>query len=212
MQHRAVQAAHGLDIQPGGLFQHGLHLHTVLAHNTDEVAAGLGQPRLLHVECAELAERIGAEQDLVCIVIGHDDLGPVDHRRGDKMQGMAAQRQGVTLLDDNAAVGVVGAEVGLHHVEGLCGGNDGRAGVGLRERGHRTGVIRLHVLHNKVIGRALAQRSGDLCDPFVGEVGIDGIHDGNLVVADQIGVVGHTVGHVVLALKQVNNVVVDADI
>ena len=207
-----MQAADGLDVQCGGLFQHGLHLHAVFADDADEVAAGLGQPRLLHVECAELAERIGAEQDLVCIVIGHDDLGPVDHRRGDKVQRVGAQRQGVPLLDDDAAVRVVGAEIGLHHVERLGGRDDGCAGVRLRERGDGAGMVRLHVLHDQVVGRALAQCGGDLGDPLVGKMGIDAVHDGDLVVADQVRVVRHAVGHIVLALKQVNKVVVDADI
>ena len=134
----------------------------VVTDDADEVAAGLGQPRLLHVECAELAERIGAEQDLVCIVIGHDDLGPVDHRRGDKVQRVGAQRQGVPLLDDDAAVRVVGAEIGLHHVERLGRRDDGRAGVRLRERGDGAGMVRLHVLHDQVVGRTLAQCGGDL--------------------------------------------------
>ena len=65
---------------------------------------------------------------------------------------------------------------------------------------------------DQVVGRALAQCSGDLGDPLVGKMGIDAVHDGDLVVADQVRVVGHAVGHVVLALKQVNKVVVDADI
>ena len=142
-------------------------MDSVDAHFTDEwITKIAGQPRLLHVECAELAERIGAEQDLVCIVIGHDDLGPVDHRRGDKVQRVGAQRQGVPLLDDDAAVRVVGAEIGLHHVECLGGRDDGRAGVRLRERGDGAGMVRLHVLHDQVVGRALAQCSGDLGDPL----------------------------------------------
>ena len=110
----------------------------------------------------------------------------MDHRRGDKVQRVGAQRQGVPLLDDDAAVRVVGAEIGLHHVERLGGRDDGRAGVRLRERGDGAGMVRLHVLHDQVVGRALAQCSGDLGDPLVGKMGIDAVHDGDLVVADQV--------------------------
>ena len=151
-----MQAADGLNVKAGGLFQHSLHLHAVLAYDADEVAAGLGQPRLLHIKRTELAEGVRAEQNLVGVIVGHDDLGPVDPRGSDKMQGMAAQRQGVPFLDNDAAVGIVGAEVSLHHVEGLRRGNDRGLRVGLCKGGHRAGVVRLHVLHDKIVGCALA--------------------------------------------------------
>ena len=128
------------------------------------------------------------------------------------MQGVAAQRQGVPFLDNDAAVGIVGAEVSLHHIEGLRRGNDRGLRVGLRKGGHRAGVVRLHVLHDKIVGRALAQRGGDLGDPLVGEVGVHAVHHGDLFIADQVGVVRHAVGHIVLPLKQINEMVVDADI
>ena len=115
MQDGAVQRADGLDVQTSSLFQHSLHLHTVLAHDADEIAAGFGQPLFLHVQCAELAESISAEQDFVCIVIGHDDFRPVDHGGGDEVQGVMAQGQSVAFLDDDAAVSIVGAEELLHH-------------------------------------------------------------------------------------------------
>ena len=73
-------------------------------------------------------------------------------------------------------------------------------------------MVGLHVLHDKIVGRALAEGSGDLGDPLVGKMGVHAVHDGDLFIADQIGVVRHAVGHIVLALKQVNKVVVDADI
>ena len=42
--HGTVQRGNGLDGQGGGLFQHSLHLHAVLAHNVGVVAAGIVQP------------------------------------------------------------------------------------------------------------------------------------------------------------------------
>ena len=128
------------------------------------------------------------------------------------MQRVGAQRQGVPLLDDDAAVRVVGAEIGLHHVERLGGRDDGRAGVRLRECGDGAGMVRLHVLHDEIVGRALAQCSGNLGDPLVGKMGIDAVHDGDLVVADQVRIVRHAVGHVVLAFKQIYVMIVYSNI
>ena len=117
------------------------------------------------------------------------------------MQRVAAQRQGVPFLDNDAAVGVVGAEVGLHHIERLRRGNDGCLRVGLRKGIHRAGVVRLHMLHNEVIGCALAQRGGNLGNPLIGEVGVHTVHNRDLVIANQVRIVRHTVGNVILALE-----------
>ena len=46
----------------------------------------------------------------------------------------------------------------------------------------------------------------------MGEMLIDSVHDGDLVVKDDIGIVRHAVGNVVMAFKQVDLTVIDADV
>ena len=91
VQDGTVQAADGLDVQRGGLFQHGLHLHAVFADDADEVSSGLIVPGLIHVQSAEFAEAVGGEEYLVGGVIGHNDLGPVHHGGGDKGKRVLAE-------------------------------------------------------------------------------------------------------------------------
>ena len=114
-EYGAVQRADGRDVECCRLFQHALHLRAVFADDTDVVASRLVRPGLVHVKRAEFAEAVGREKHLVGGVIGHDDLGPVHHGRGDKGKCVLAERECVALADHNAAVGIVGAEELLHH-------------------------------------------------------------------------------------------------
>ena len=121
---RAVQRADGGDVQRSGLFQQGLHLRAVLAHDVQVVAAGLAGPVGLLVELchsAEAAEAVGGEEDLLGGLIAHHDLGPVDHRRKDEGEGVCAQREALAVLHDDTALLGDGlrAEELLHILEGL---------------------------------------------------------------------------------------------
>ena len=211
-QHGAVEGADDGNVQPGGLFQHSLHLHTVLAHDADVVPAGFVCPVFFHVQSTELAEAVSGEENLVIGIIGHDDLRPVNHGRTHKGQGVLAQAQGIALADDNAAVGVVVAEEVFHHDKGLGGGNHGRLGVDLQEIGDVGGVVRLHVLDNQVVRCTITQCGGDLGDPLVSKVGVNGVHHNGLVVHDQIGVVGHAVRDAILAFKEIHCVIIDTKV
>ena len=207
-----MEGADDGDVQTGGLFQQGLYLRAVLAHDADVVPAGFTGPVFLHIQRAKLAEAIGGEQHLVGCIVGHDDLGPVDHGGGDEGQGMLAEAQSVALAHDNPAVCVVIAEELLHHGEGLGGGHHDGVGIDLQEVGNVGGVIRLHVLNDQIVGLPAGKGVLDVVQPLVGEVPVNGVHNGNLLVQNDVGVVGHAVGHHILALKQVNLVVVDAHI
>ena len=211
-EHGAVGGADLPDVQGGGLLQQGLDLGTVLAHDADEVAPGLVVPGLLHVQGAELAEAVGGEEDLVMDIVGHDDLGPVDHGRGDEGQGVLTQGEGVPLAHDNTALGIVGAEEALHHLKCLGGGHHGGTRIALQELVHIGGVIGLHVLDDQVIGGPAAQLSRQVLQPLVGKMAVHGVHDGDLLIQDHVGIVGNAVGNGVLALEEVHAVVVDADI
>ena len=73
-------------------------------------------------------------------------------------------------------------------------------------------MVGLHVLNNKIIGLFAAESRVEISEPLVLKVAVDRVHYSNLFVKDHIGVVRHTVGHVILTLKQVDLVVVNADI
>ena len=125
---------------------------------------------------------------------------------------MFAQIQGVAFAHNDAAVGIIGTEEVLHHTESLEGGYYGGFGVQIHEVGHIGSMIRLHVLHDQIVGLAVAQNLLQIIQPLVGEVLIYGIHNGDLVVQDHIGIVGHTVGHNILALEQIYLMVVYTDV
>ena len=68
------------------------------------------------------------------------------------------------------------------------------------------------MLHYEIIRRCFAQNFGNMGQPRIGEVGIHRVHNGGLFVPDQVRVIRHTAAHAVLPLKQIDLVVVDANI
>ena len=75
------------------------------------------------------------------------------------------------------------------------------------------GVIGLHVMDDQVVGRTAIEHGLEVAEPLVNKTAVDGIGDSDLVAQDNIAVVCHTVlGHIVLALEQVNVVIVDTDV
>ena len=73
-------------------------------------------------------------------------------------------------------------------------------------------MVRLHVLHHQIIRLATLQRGGQIGQPLVHKVDLAGVHDCDLFVHDDVGVVGHAVGHDVLTLEQIHLMVIDANI
>ena len=211
-QHGTVQRADRLNVQLRRLFQHGLHLRAVFAHDAEIIASGFARPVLLHVQRPELAEAVRREQDLVGLVIGHQDLRPVNHRRPDEVQGVRAEGERIALLDHDPLVRKVGAEKVAHHGERLRAGHHGRFGIGLQEVDDVRRVVGLHVLHDQIVGLAPRQRRAHVIQPFVGEVRVHRVHDRDFFIPDHVGIVRHAVRHVVLPLEQVDPVVVHADV
>ena len=73
-------------------------------------------------------------------------------------------------------------------------------------------MVRLHVLDDQIVRLTVTQSVADILKPFVGKILIHRIHDGNLLVHDGIGVIGHAVGDNILALEQVYLMVVYTDV
>ena len=126
---------------------------------------------------------------------------------------MAAQVEHVAIFDDHLALGVVGAKVVDHHAEGTHAGHDLRLGIALHKGGDTGGVIGLHMVNDQVVGGAAVEHGLEVAEPLVDKASVDRIGDGDLVAQDNVAVVCHTIlGHIVLALEQVNVVIVDANV
>ena len=126
---------------------------------------------------------------------------------------MTTQVEHVALFDDHLTLGVVGAKVVDHHAEGAHAGHNLCLGVALHKGGDASRVIGLHVMDNQVVGRTSIEHGLEVAEPLVNKTTIDRIGDSDLFAQDNVAVVCHTVlGHIVLALEQVNVVIVDANV
>ena len=211
-KHGAVEGADGFDVKSRGLFQKRLHLSAVFSNDADVVASCLASPLFLHVKGAKLAEGVGGEEHLVGAVVGHNDLGPMHHGSGVEGEAVTTEGQRVAVGYHKAAVFVLVAEKVLHHDEGLGGCHNGGVRVVLEEVGHVCGVVGLHMLHDQIVGRTTRKSILQIVKPLVGEACVHGVNDGYLLVKNDVGVVRHSVGDGVLTLKQIDSVVVYADV
>ena len=73
-------------------------------------------------------------------------------------------------------------------------------------------MVRLHMLHYKIVRLPAAKRGVKVVKPFLCKMSVHRVHNGNMLVHYSIGVVAHSVRDYVLAFKQVNIMVVHADI
>ena len=214
-QHGTVERADNLNVQVGGLFEHGLHEFAELTDDAKVVTASLAGPpfRILDVVGAELAKAVGTKKHLVGGLVGEEHLGPVNVGGADKGQAVAAQIEHIALFDDHFALGEVGAKVVDHHAESTHAGHDLRPGIALHKGSDTGGVIGLHVMDDQVVGRTAIEHGLEVAEPLVDKASVDRIGDSDFIAQDNIAVVCHAVlGHVVLALEQVNVVIVDTDV
>ncbi len=124
---------------------------------------------------------------------------------------MSAQAQGLAVADGQSLC-ISEIEELVHHHEGFFVGYDRDIRIGLDKVFDVGGVIRLHVLDDQVIGLASVKDGSEIVQPLMLEVDVDRVHDGDLLIVDHVGIVGHSVGDRVLALKQIHLVVVDTDV
>ena len=73
-------------------------------------------------------------------------------------------------------------------------------------------MVRLHVLDNQIIRLSSVQNICQIVQPFVSEVNVHSIHNSDLIVINDVGVVGHSVWHNILAFEKIYLVIVDSDI
>ena len=73
-------------------------------------------------------------------------------------------------------------------------------------------MVGLHVLDNEIVGRRRPEERLDVAEPLVNEILVDRVEHGYLLVEDDVRIVRHAAFDGVLAFKQVDVVVIDADI
>ena len=82
----------------------------------------------------------------------------------------------------------------------------------IRKRRDAGGVIGFHMRDDKIIGRLAVECVLDILQPLCDLRLVHGIHDGDLVVEDDVGIVAHPVGDDILPFEEVDGGVVDADV
>ena len=73
-------------------------------------------------------------------------------------------------------------------------------------------MVRFQVVNHQVVRLAASESGFQIGKPFIHLVRIDRIRHGNLFVHNHVRIVGHALGHHVLAFKQIQVAVIDTDI
>ena len=217
--HEAVEGADHLQRHVLHLAEEVLDLGAVLAHDVGVVPAGLVHviPLKVHlvgkdgaVKGAEGAEGVGGEEDLVGLVVGHHDLGPVDHGGHDEGQLVTAGVQHVPLLHDPAPVGDIQIRELADHGGGLGVADHGGLGIPEQQLRERGGMVRLHVLDDYIIQSPAVQGVGHIFKKHLADGLVHRVQQHGNVVQQQIGVIGHARGHGIHALEHGQTPVVAA--
>jgi hypothetical protein len=72
-------------------------------------------------------------------------------------------------------------------------------------------MVWLHMMRNEIGGLSTCKSFLEVCLPLVSLPAVSSIHNGYLLVLDEVGVIAHAFRHNVLALKKVNIKVVNAN-
>ena len=194
-QHGPVERADRFDLQRGRLFQQCLYLRAVLADNVVVVASCLRCPRRVGGagEGTKAPEGVGGEEELLRFLVGDHHLRPMNHRGEHKMKRVRTKGERPALANLQQAVvrRRVRAEELAEHREGFGVADKLHFRIPLRKAQDAAGVIRLHVGDHKVVRTAPVQLVRELGEPFVRRAGVHAVHDGDLLIQNEVGVVAH---------------------
>ena len=133
------------------------------------------------------------------------------HGRGVESELVLAEGELIPLFDEEFFGKFRTVEV-PEHVEYLRIADDGHFGIFRRKRRDARGMVRLHVRDDEIVGLPARKSVLDVAEPFRDLRLVHGVHDGDLLVHDDIGVVTHALGHDILPFKEVERGVVNADV
>ena len=212
VQHGTVQGADDRDVEPRELFKKRLHLHAVFSDDVEVVSPRLASPVVrLVAKSAEFAESVRREQHLVLAFVAHHDLRPMHHGRGVESELVLAEGEFVPLFDEELIGKFRTVEV-PEHVEYLRVADDCHFGIFRRKRRDARRMIGFHVRDDEIVGLSARKSVLDVAEPFRDLRLVHGVHDRDLLVHDDVGVVAHALGHDILPFKEVERGVVNADV
>ena len=73
-------------------------------------------------------------------------------------------------------------------------------------------MVRFHVLNDEVVGRSSTESGIDIFKPFVGKPRVNSVHNGDLIIKNNIRIICHSVRHTILPLEKINFFVGNADV
>ena len=68
------------------------------------------------------------------------------------------------------------------------------------------------MLHDQIVRLSVAQDRCQICKPLLTEMLIHSVHDSDLFIHDDIGIVCHSERYYVLSLEQIDLVIVNSDV
>ena len=125
---------------------------------------------------------------------------------------MAAQNKLLAVLDDLLLHGRILAVELLHKGECLGISHYDRIGIDLQKQSDIRGMIGLHVLHDQIVRLSAAENGLEVSQPLFSEVLVNSVHDRDLLVHDDIGIVRHSERNHILSLEQVYLMIINANI
>ena len=125
---------------------------------------------------------------------------------------MVSGVEGIALLHHLYACGVEMLEELRQILCSLCRAYDAERGIAFEDRLDGTRMVGLEMVEYKVIRCAALKRVLNLCQPFSPASGVDGIEEDGLVVEEHVGIVAHSGGSFVLALKKREVCIVASDV
>ena len=216
----AMQRADHLDVEGISLVEQFVDLRAVLAHDVGIVATRLVEQFLLEivhvvekfaVQPTKGAKRVGREQDLVLHVVGDHDLGPMDHGRRRERKRMRTGRKRVPIAHDHAT----GLEFRPKELpdERLAdlGAYELCPWMRIRHRGKGRAVVGLDVIDDDVVNLAAIEQVFERLEEALLDRTVDGVEEHDLLVEQQIVVIGHAVRHGMTAFEEPEALVVSAN-
>ena len=190
----AVAGGDHLELEALDRLERLVRLHAVRPHDVGVVLLGLLHDLAQVVLVIKalgggvvLTKGVVGEQNLVDVGIGDHVVRPVDHGGGHKGEGALADVQDIAALDGRC----LDAKVGLDLVDAGAGASVNlRVGSDLVDHGQGAGVVHLDMVGDDHVDLGGVDNLGDALDQLVGEGRLAGVDQRDLLVHDQIRVVG----------------------
>ena len=91
----------------------------------------------------------------------------------------------------------------FHELESLSCRYHCGFGIFFQKSRNTGGMIRFHMLYNKIIRHFSAKNLLHIVQPFFGEKAIHCVHNSDFFIQNHIGIVRHSVRNLILSLKQI---------